>query len=246
VANLEVYRAVLGLDSLDEILRAFRDSLLDTNKGFSYFVDWSKIRKNVENLNVEINILNSLIGSKNVKADLLNIILQYPEVLPVIPLIIAVRDCEIKFIDGGDHMSKMCSFEKRKISKEEGNFLVQFCDKSGIVGLFSDFRIKNLKDYLLGVEVGMDTNARKNRSGSAMELAVKPAIDALKEELPEIEIEFQRTFKAISNKYNTRISKSLANRKSDFVIRKKSHLSILKLIILMVKVQSPRRLLTHI
>ncbi len=98
MANLKVYKEALGLSSLDEILQAFRDSLLDTNKSFSYFVDWQKIRRNVEGLNVEINILNSLIGSKNIKADLSKLLSEYPEVLHVFPLIIAVREQEIKLI----------------------------------------------------------------------------------------------------------------------------------------------------
>ncbi|MFZ3091336.1 MAG: type II restriction endonuclease [Nitrospirota bacterium] len=221
MANLKVYKEALGLSSLDEILQAFRDSLLDTNKSFSYFVDWQKIRRNVEGLNVEINILNSLIGSKNIKADLSKLLSEYPEVLHVFPLIIAVREQEIKLIDDSDNLSKTFYFKKQKqLTKEDIKAIIHFCDGSGILDLFADIKIKNLKDYLLGVEVGMDTNARKNRSGFAMELAVKPTIEALKKDFPSIDIEFQKTFKFIGKKYNAPISQNLANRKSDFVIRK--------------------------
>lgn len=221
MANLKVYKAALGLNNLDEILNAFRESLLDTNKSFNYFVDWQKIRGNVEKFNVEINILNSLIGSKDIKTDLSNILIKYPEILPVFPLLIAVRKSEINVIDDSNNLSKSFPFKKQPhLSKEEIREIIHFCDRSGVLNLFTDFKIKNMKDYLLGVEVGIDTNARKNRSGIAMELAVKPTMEALKRDFSEIDIEFQKTFKFIAKKYDAPLSLNLANRKSDFVIRK--------------------------
>lgn len=223
MANLKVYKEALGLNSIDEILQSFRNSLLDTNKRFSYFVDWPKIRKNVDKLNVEINILNSLIGSKDIKAKLSSLLLKYPEVLPVFPIIIAVREQEIKLIDDSDNLSKSFHFKRQKqLSKGDIKKIIHFCHRSGILDLFTDVKIKNLKDYLLGVEVGMDTNARKNRSGMAMELAVKPTIETLKIDFPEIDIEFQKTFRFIGKKYNISIPQKLTNRKSDFIIRKDS------------------------
>ncbi|MEK6876490.1 MAG: type II restriction endonuclease [Nanoarchaeota archaeon] len=223
MANLKIYKEALGLKSLDEILQAFRDSLLDTNKSFNYFVDWQKVKKNVEKFNVEINILNSLIGSKDIKSELSSLLIKYPEVLSVFPIIIAVREQEIKLIDDTDNLSKSFHFKKQKqLLREDIKTIVHFCDKSGILNLFTDIKIKNLKDYVLGVEVGIDTNARKNRSGIAMELAVKPTIEALKKSFPSLDIEFQKTFKFINKKYNAPISQNLANRKSDFVIRKGS------------------------
>ncbi len=221
MANLKVYKEALGLKNIDEILQAFRDSLLDTNKSFNYFVNWQKIKQNVEKFNVEINILNSLVGSKNIKSALSKLLLRYPEVISVFPIIIAVREQEIKLIDDSDNFTKSFHFKKqKKLTDDDIQAAVHFCNKSGILDLFTDIKIRNLKDYILGVEVGMDTNARKNRSGIAMELAVKPTIDALKREIPALDIEFQKTFKFIAKKYKTPISQNLANRKSDFVIRK--------------------------
>lgn len=221
MANLKVYKETLGLKNIDEILQAFRASLLDTNKSFNYFVNWQKIKQNVEKFNVEINILNSLVGSKNLNSDLSKLLVKYPEVISVFPIIIAVREHEIKLIDDSDNLTKSFHFKKKKkLTEEEIQAAVHFCNKSGIFDLFTDIKIRNLKDYILGVEVGMDTNARKNRSGIAMELAVKPTIDALKREIPDIDIEFQKTFKFIAKKYKAPIFQNLANRKSDFVIRK--------------------------
>lgn len=220
MANLKVYKQALNLKNLDEILKAFTSTLLDTNRSFNFFVDWQKIKRNVDFLNIEINILNSLIGSKNIKSDFASLLKKYPEILPVIPLIIAVRDSEIHLIDD-DELAKTFSFKKKnKLTEEDITNSITFCERSGVLNLFSEFKIKNLRDYLLGVEVGMDTNARKNRSGFAMELAAKPAIEELKKEFSDIDVEFQKTFKYIGLKYQIPISSNLENRKSDYVIRK--------------------------
>ncbi|MCC6502366.1 MAG: type II restriction endonuclease [Deltaproteobacteria bacterium] len=189
------------------------------NRRFDFFVDWQKIKRNVERYKIEISLLNSLIGSKNIRFDFSELIKKYPEVLPVLPLIIAVRDAAIHLI-GDNELTKTFHFTKRVPSNSDLKDIIFFADRSGILNLFSDFKIKDLRDYLLGVEVGMDTNARKNRSGYAMELAAKPYIESLKKEIPDVDIEFFKTFKYIGQKYKINIPKNLLNRKTDYVVRK--------------------------
>jgi type II restriction enzyme len=219
MADISLYKNLLKVNNVDEIVELFNKTLIDTNMTYKYFVDWEKIRRNVSKLNVEINILNSLIGSKDMQRDLKSLLKKYPEVVSVFPLIIAVRDEELKIIE--DAEIKRYSFKKRpSLTEAETKSIIDFCVKSGIINLFNDIKIKNLKDYLLGVEVGMDTNARKNRSGQSMELAVMPIIDSFKNKYRNLEIIFQKTFKYIQNNCNIRISNSLMNRKFDFVIRK--------------------------
>ena len=219
MANITLYRNLLKVNNIDKLAELFNNTLIDTNMTYKYFVDWEKIRRNVDKLNVEINILNSLIGSKNIRKDLKVLLEKYAEIISVFPLIIAVRDKELKIIEDAD--IKKYSFKKKPaLTQVEIRSLVDFCVKSGIVDLFNDIKIKNLKDYLLGVEVGMDTNARKNRSGQSMELAVMPMINSFKNKYRNIEIIFQKTFKYMQDNWNIQISDSLINRKFDFVIKK--------------------------
>ena len=77
-------------------LSNFKDSISD----YSYYVDFPKVHKNVDKIKVELNILNSLIGSTNVERDFDAIIIRYPETLKCIPLLLAVRENEIYAIDG--------------------------------------------------------------------------------------------------------------------------------------------------
>jgi type II restriction enzyme len=219
MANMNFYKKFLDVGNIDELAELFNRTLIDTNMTYKYFVDWEKIKRNVNRLNVEINILNSLIGSKDVRNDLMDLLRKYPEIVTVFPLIIAVRDNELKIIEDVD-IKKYSFKRKTSLTEPEIKSMVHFCVKSGIIELFSDIKIKNLKDYLLGVEVGMDTNARKNRSGQSMELIVMPIINSFRNKYNDLEIIFQKTFKYIKENYGVQISQSLINRKFDFVLKK--------------------------
>ena len=84
-----------------EWLSGFRDSIAD----YGYYIDFEKVHRNVDNIKVELNILNSLIGSKNIEVDFENLMRKYPEVLKCIPLLLAVRANEIYCQDkNGGHL----------------------------------------------------------------------------------------------------------------------------------------------
>jgi type II restriction enzyme len=223
MANLDIYNRILKINEVGELLGEFCRTLVDTNTSYDYFVEWDKIKRNVSRINAEICLLNSLIGSKDVEGELSSLLARYPETIVVFPLIIAVRKLTnscIKVIEEGSVQSYEFK-RKTKFSPSEISRIVNFSKKSGILALFSDFRIKDLRDYLLGVEVGMDTHARKNRSGKAMELALKPFLDNLKSRIPGIEVISQKNFEYISDKYGVPIPEALTDRKFDFVIKKK-------------------------
>jgi len=218
MANLAVYQKFYQVGNIEELVRKFQETLMISNKSYTYFVDWEKIKVNVKKYEYEINILNYLVGASDPKAKLREILGKNPEVLPALPLIIAVRDLEISVIEDPTRPSetvKSFNFNKRdNITKEEIESIVDFCGLSGVLNLFADFKIKNLRDYLLGLETGMDTNARKNRSGDAMESLIEPILDKIK----GIKIIRQKTFKHLKEKENMSIPQKLLNRKFDYVI----------------------------
>ena len=155
--------------NFNEWLKTFRNSICD----YSYYVDFNKVYGNVETIKVELNILNSLIGSKNIEADFEKLITDYPQILKCIPVLLAVRGQEIYAIDGdGEYLF---NFKKMNYSVEEYKM---FMRKTGLFSLISEHIINNLVDYVTGVEVGLDSNGRKNRGGHLMEDLVE---DYLKE-----------------------------------------------------------------
>lgn len=148
-------------------LSNFRYSIAD----FGYYIDFNKVYNNVESIKIELNILNSLIGSKNIEADFENLIKKYPETLKCIPILLAVREYEIFAGENGD--VKLYTFNKQINSIEDYKL---FMKKTGLFELLSNHIINNLYDYVTGVETGLDSNGRKNRGGHQMEDLVESYI----------------------------------------------------------------------
>ena len=148
-------------------LSGFRDSIAD----YDYYIDFEKVHRNVEGIKVELNILNSLIGSKNIEADFEALLEKYPEILKCIPLLLAVRANEIYAIDGDGEFTY--EFKKPNLSAEQYKV---FMRKTGLFDLMANHIVNNLVDYATGVETGLDSNGRKNRGGHLMENLVESFI----------------------------------------------------------------------
>lgn len=144
---------------------------------YSYYVDFEKIYKNAEKVKIELNILNSLIGSKNIEEDFKDIIKRYPDVLKCIPLILAVRESEIYCQDKlGGYNYKFDYGKYPSNSFIHYERLAYFMRETGLFELLQNHIINNLYDYVLGIEVGLDSNGRKNRGGHLMENLVEEYI----------------------------------------------------------------------
>lgn len=138
---------------------------------FGYYIDFNKVYKNVDSIKIELNILNSLIGSKNIETDFENLISKYPETLKCIPILLAVRESEIFAGENGE--VKLYTFDKNVNTIDEYKL---FMKKTGLFDLLSNHIINNLYDYVTGVETGLDSNGRKNRGGHQMEDLVESYI----------------------------------------------------------------------
>ena len=198
----------------NEWIKTFRNSICD----YGYYVDFNKVYGNVETIKVELNILNSLIGSKNIEADFEKLLTDYPQVLKCIPVLLAVRGREIYTIDGdGEYLF---NFKKMNYSVEEYKM---FMRKTGLFSLISEHVINNLVDYVTGVEVGLDSNGRKNRGGHLMENLVEDylqkaglvkGVDYFKEmRISDIEKKWSIDLSNISNQ-------GKAEKRFDFVVKK--------------------------
>lgn len=153
----------------DKWLSKFRPSI----STYNYYVDFNKVIKNVEEIKIELNILNSLIGSKNIEEDFEWIISKYPETLQCIPLLLAVRGYEIYAQD--EDGAFLYNF--KNINYSVAQYKV-FMRKTGLFDMISNHLVNNLVDYALGVETGLDSNGRKNRGGHLMEDLVENYIVA--------------------------------------------------------------------
>lgn len=142
----------------------FKDNISD----YQYYVNFDKVYSNVDDINIELNILNSLIGVENIEDKFEELLTKYPEVLKCIPILLAKRESEIFATDADGDFN--FSFKERNYSIEQYKV---FMRKTGLFHLLQHRIIGNLVDYVTGVETGLDSNARKNRGGHLMENLVE-------------------------------------------------------------------------
>lgn len=198
----------------NEWFKTFRSSICD----YSYYVNFEKVYGNVDSIKVELNILNSLIGSKDIENDFEKLIAEYPKVLKCIPILLAVRGSEIYAIDGdGEYL-----FNFKKLNYSVAEYKM-FMRKTGLFDLILNRIINNLVDYVTGVEVGLDSNGRKNRGGHLMENLVEDylqkaglvkGVDYFKEMyISDIQRRWNLDLSSISNTGKT-------EKRFDFVVKK--------------------------
>lgn len=153
--------------NFDEWISNFRSSIAN----YKYYVDFDVVYENVEKFKIELNILNSLIGSKNIENEFLNIIKDYPNTLRCIPFLLAVRQIEILVQD--KETFYMYNFAEINYAPEQYAVLMK---ETGLFDLLENHMVSSLIDYALGVEVGLNSNGRKNRGGHLMEDLVESHI----------------------------------------------------------------------
>ncbi len=205
-----------------EWLATFRPCISD----YCYYVDFDKVHRNVDNIKVELNILSTLVGSKNIEQDFEDIVKKYPETLKCIPLLLAVRSNEISVTDtDGEYIF---SFKKQNYSIEDYKM---FMRKTKLFDLLENHIVSNLVDYATGVETGLDSNGRKNRGGHLMENLVEEYIKEagfvknktyFKEMyINEIENKWQIDLSAISNQ-------GKMEKRFDFVIKTDNQIYVIE------------------
>lgn len=158
------------MKNFDSLKATLQDSIFT----WDYFTDFAKVKKNVIKIEKELNLLNYLIGKENIEVEFLSLIEEYPKVRKILPILIAIRNnklSETSVITNEEILNaqnKKYIFHE-KINDEIKQELLIFFNVSGLKDLFENKTVKNLVDYCYGVEVGFDTNARKNRTGDIME-----------------------------------------------------------------------------
>ena len=145
----------------------FMDQLQKTNQTLDFFCDFDKISANVSQVEMSLNTLNYLIGRDDLTLAVKEIWERDPKAFEVLGILIAVRDEGTKpVVDNQGNIVMLKSYFSSATK------VVEFLTETGLSDVFYSRRIKNLVDYVFGIETGLDTNARKNRSGHIMEATV--------------------------------------------------------------------------
>lgn len=142
----------------------FMSQLYETNATLDFYCDFEKIYKNVDEIAISLNTLNYLLGKEDMTTAVRQLWNRDPKVFQVLDILIATRRKDGKMYLLPDKTARPVS---ELYDTAEG--VLEFLNGTGLTKVFQNREIKNLVDYVFGVETGLDSNARKNRSGHVME-----------------------------------------------------------------------------
>ncbi len=212
---INVYKEKLGCENSEAVFKYLISTLKPTIKDWNYFVNWEKVLHNYHAIELELNLLNSLIGKSNIEEEAFKLFTKYPETIKTIPILIACREFELILLSNykyGFNYEKFLFNDILDVSKA-----INFMKSTRLFELFENKKIKSIPDYVIGIETGLDSNGRKNRSGSSMESIVSFYVEAqcLKKSWEWLG---QATQKKIFEKWGKKITVEKSDRQIDFAI----------------------------
>ena len=208
----------------DELFEEITSSFKHKITQWDYFVNWKKVLQNIKPIEKELNLLNYLIGKQDLYNETVDLLLKYPETVKAIPLLLAIREKSLEvLIDTRKFIYRNFDFSKKNYNVDEIRTFADFILKSGLGELMQDKKIKNLVDYATGVEVGLDSNGRKNRGGTLMESIVEEFVSDASSYL-NIEYMPQATAIKIKKEWNIDVKVDKSSRIIDFAINKSGKL----------------------
>ncbi len=224
---LQTYKK-LNLTNEKQVFNYLIDNLIDSIFTWNYFIDFKKVKINIQKIEKELNLLNVLVGKQNIEQEFINLLEEYPKIRKTLPILIAVRNTKIKKLKIIDDIDELISKNKSELFNPEIKLkpnlkkeLINFFNESGLKKIFQDKNVKNIVDYCFGIEVGMDTNSRKNRTGRSMERITEKILDKFTKE-NNLEFISQATQSKIKKRFGFDIKIDKTNRIFDFAVFNKT------------------------
>ena len=201
----------------DYLIQTLKESIVKWN----YFINWEKVNDNFRDIEISLNLLNYLIGKDDIEKEAKLLFKEHPKLVHIVPALVASRSKSFKLLTEyqyGQFQYQDFIFDKTNIITDEMiDKAIFFLKETGFLNQIESQTIKSIPDYFLGVEVGLDTNARKNRSGSAMEEIIEYFINSICN-THNLEYISQATASKIRKKFNKTITVNKSSKKIDFAI----------------------------
>ncbi|MFL8907020.1 type II restriction endonuclease [Helcococcus kunzii] len=203
-------------------LEYFINTLSMSNKTPIYFINWEKVVKNTNEFELELNTLNYLIGKEDIINETKKLFKNQPNLIKAIPSLIAERNKEIVILDLKEFVMSYKKLNFKNIDEDNTDLYVAFCENIGLLDFIKNHTNKSLVDYVYGVEAGLDSNGRKNRSGTNMETIVEDYVSSIAQE-HNLEYLPQAKASQILSKWGKDVPTDKANRSFDLAIYNKSN-----------------------
>jgi len=157
---------------MSEQFKIFLSQLSETNATLHYFTDFKKVKGNINKIAIKLNQLNYLIGKSDIKTAVNELYEENPKAFEILDILIAIR--KKKKAKTFNQKGEIVLLDAYFTSPES---ICEYIEETGLGEIFRSKDIKNLVDYVFGIEVGLDTNSRKNRGGENMSKAVSLFFD---------------------------------------------------------------------
>lgn len=151
---------------------SFYENITEIKVGLDYYTDFQKVIDNVKPISMRLTQLNYLIGQNDMRKAIEELWEENPKVFSVMGILVAVRKRQNKKAWGRDGQKHLVYSYFDDVDS-----IMEFVEDSGLIKIFKDKHIKNLVDYVFGVEAGLDTHSRKNRIGEIMASKIAQQFD---------------------------------------------------------------------
>lgn len=226
-----VFQQYLGCSNTAAVFQYLRYTLTDSIALWDYFVDWRKVLKKFSDIEINLNLLNYLVGKDNIEEEFRKLLGKYPNVVNVIPILLACRTSNFKILTeytSGNFTYKLFSFKpKNQLTEQEISDVLEFMKETGLLELFRNRKIKSIPDYVIGVEVGLDSNGRKNRGGTTMETIVESLLQQICKEHGLLLMP-QATSPKIRREWGIHVEVDKSTRRFDFAVRNEDNLYLIE------------------
>jgi type II restriction enzyme len=223
-----IYKKRIDCSNPDEVFNYLIATLKDTITKWDYFINWAKVFDNIKDVEIDLNILNYLIGKDNIENEFKLLLQKHPSISRLIPILIACRENKFKILTNYDKNSfQYESYDFGKPESIDDSKVINFAKSTGFLDLLRDKRIKNIVDYVIGVEVGLDSNGRKNRGGQSMEAIVEFFIKDICRRRGFFYMK-EGSSQRVANEWGLKLKVDKSSRRVDFIINNKNHLFLIE------------------
>lgn len=223
-----------GLHTEDEVFDFLMETLSDAVRTWDYFVNWDKVFQNSRELEVQLGVWDYLLGKDDFDKEFRYLLGKYPDIVMAIPSLIVRDGANSKHFqilisgEGQDDKIEVFDFSRPIQNQEDIENALKFVKDSGLVKIFRRDGVKNLFDYLLGVEAGVDSNGRKNRSGTGMETLIEKRIEELVSRNPGWSYLARPSLKDVEKTWGMKVELGEGKRIFDFVIQANGKLFLIE------------------
>ena len=228
---LKEFESSIGCNSVESAFRYFTNTINKSNTYWDYFVNWEKVFGNIKEIEIDLNTMNYLVGQENIEEAFKALLKRQGSLVRLIPVLLACRDRNFTVLTsyaGGEFKYEDFRFDNRTaLSDEEIARAYRFAENTGLLAIFQNKRVKSIVDYVIGVEVGLDSNGRKNRGGTTMEKIVEELLMPICKR-NGITCMTQATATRVKAEWGMDIRVDKSTRRFDFALKKSGRLCFIE------------------